>query len=357
MDLTVAEISLKALKHNLERVRSLAPDSKVLAMIKADAYGHGIEAIAKALPDADALGVARVGEAIELREAGVSSELVLMEGCFDLEEYQQAAVYNLQLVIHTQQQLEAFLELDLTAPLKVWLKLDTGMHRLGFDTDEFHQALSQLKQSSNCHPDIVLMSHMACADDISSSMNQLQVDEFVEAVAKQPYALSMANSATIISMPDMRLDWVRPGLLLYGCSPMVGHVAQDHGLQPVMTFSTKVIAVKTVKAGEFVGYGSRWQATQDTHIAVLAVGYGDGYPRHAQDGTPVMIKGVRYPLVGRVAMDMMTVDIGDTHIQVGDEAILWGGELPAEEVATHADTISYTLFCGITRRVLKRVVE
>ena len=357
MDSTVAEINLKALRHNLEKIKQLAPKSNIVAMIKADAYGHGIEAIAKALTKADALGVARVGEAIELRKAGVNNELVLMEGCFDADEYQSAAEHNLQLVIHTQVQLEQFLGLELTTPLKVWLKLDTGMHRLGFDSAEFSRALERLQHSNNCHPEIILMSHMACADEADSPLNTKQIELFQQTVADQSYPLSLANSATIIAYPDMHLDWVRPGLMLYGCSPMAGQTAGAHGLMPVMKFLTKVIAVKDVNKGEFVGYGSRWQAQKNTRIAVLAVGYGDGYPRHAKDGTPVVIAGKRYPLVGRVSMDMISVEIGEAEINVGDEATLWGGDLPAEEVAGFADTISYTLFCGITRRVVKKVID
>ena len=359
-----AEISLKALKHNLEQVRDLAPNSKILAMIKADAYGHGIDPVAKALANADALGVARVGEAIELRNAGVDAELVLMEGCFDVQEYQQAITHNLQLVIHNQQQLEQFLKLSTTRKLKVWLKLDTGMHRLGFDEVEFENALALLQNAEHCDPDIVLISHMACADEIDSEMNQKQIEQFSSVMAGKSFKQSMANSATIISKPELHLDWVRPGLMLYGCSPMANASGDHHGLLPVMKFTTKVIAIKAVKKGEFVGYGSRWQSQQDTHIAVLAVGYGDGYPRHAKDGTPVMIGDKRYPLVGSVSMDMITIDIGEDQLQIGedqlqigDEAVLWGGNLPAEEVAQWADTISYTLFCGITKRVIRKYID
>lgn len=360
MELAVAEIDLKAVKHNLNIVKSLAPEAKVLAMIKADGYGHGALQMAQNLSAADALGVARIGEAIDLVEQGISQTIVLMEGCFDADEYHLAIQHGFECVIQNSQQLELFLKLSPNAPMKVWLKLDTGMHRLGLETEEFASAYQQLKACKHCAPDIVLMTHFACADEIEREMNSLQYQQFLQSVEGLNEPLSVANSATILTQPSRQHHWVRPGIVLYGSSSVVDSKPSNYALRPVMTFRSKVIAVKTINERETVGYGAIWRAQRTTRVAVVAAGYGDGYPRHAKCGTPVLINGVECPLIGRVSMDMITVDVTDLddaesgNVKIGDDVELWGKNLSPEIVAKCADTISYTLFCGITRRVKKR---
>lgn len=356
MQLAVAEIDLSAVEHNLARIKSLAPNSKVLAMVKADGYGHNAVAMAKRLGAADALGVARIGEAIELVEAGVTTPIVLMEGCFDVGEYKLAAEHGFQITVHNQNQLNELLSLNGLAAFDVWLKLDSGMHRLGFDRAQFETAYEQLNRSDNCS-NLVLMTHFACADDVPNEFNETQLSLFNDITAGCSEAKSIANSATILTKPDRHLDWVRPGIILYGSSPVIGTTFVDYDLKPVMRFKTKVIGTKTIEAGETVGYGGDWRSQRETNLAIVGIGYGDGYPRHAQSGTPVLINGKECPLVGRVSMDMITVDVTDiAEVNIGDEVILWGPELAPERVAQHARTISYTLFCGITNRV-KRVYK
>lgn len=350
----VVEIDLNALQHNLAKVRQFAPQAKVLAMVKADGYGHGLVEVARSLHEADALGVARASEAQILIAAGVNTPLVLMEGCLDQDELTWAIKNHVQLTIQNQQQLDAFLALGCATPSTVWLKLDTGMHRLGFEPTNFIQAYEQLVACQHCQQ-IVNMMHFACADDLSDTFNESQYELFEQFTAKLDAPQSVANSATILSRPERQKDWVRPGIVLYGTSPVIGTESLDFDLKPVMTLRANVIAIKPVKQGQSVGYGRDWFADRDSVIAVLGVGYGDGYPRHAKNGTPVLVKGQRVPLVGRVSMDMITVDVTDlAKIEVGDPVTLWGDNLPSEDVARCADTLSYTLYCGITNRV-KRV--
>ena len=358
MRLAHVAINTSALKHNLARIQALAPESRVLAMVKADGYGHDAVQMAKALSKADAVGVARIGEAITLIQAGVEADIVLMEGCFDIAEYELAIEHGFQLVIHNDTQLAQFLSLKTDASIRVWLKLDTGMHRLGFSPEQYRESYRALKQCTHCHQDNVLMTHFACADDPDNSFNEQQLSLFQDASSDLNGLVSIANSATILTRPDRHLDWVRPGIILYGASPVLGTTAADFQLKPVMTFSSNVIAVKRIAKGERVGYGGDWQAARDTVLAVIGVGYGDGYPRHAKSGTPVLVKGARAQLVGRVSMDMITVDVTDlAPVSIGDAVTLWGEGLPAEEVAEWASTISYTLFCGITNRVARSYVR
>lgn len=346
-----AEIDLSALQHNLNTIKNMAPNSQVLAVLKANAYGHGLERIAKALPQADALGVARIDEALALRAGGVVKPIVLLEGFFSEDDLAVIAVNNLQTVVHNQEQLNAICDADLDRPLKVWLKVDTGMHRLGINPTDFDSFYQQLKQSKNVQDAIVLMSHLACADDITSKFNQQQIALFNEISVGLFEQKSMANSAGVCAWPAAHFDWLRPGLLLYGVSPMQT-IDDDLAIKPVMTLKASLIAVRAIKQGEPVGYGGNWQSKLDTIIGVIAIGYGDGYPRHAENGTPVLLNGRKVPLVGRVSMDMITVDLGSKSLdKIGDVATLWGKGLSVEEVAQHATTIPYELLCNITRRV------
>ncbi|WDE04645.1 alanine racemase [Thalassomonas viridans] len=361
MTLTTATavIDRQALVENFNRVKAFAPKAKVLAVLKANGYGHGLELIARALPQADAFGVARLDEALALRAAGVIKPIVLLEGFFSEQELPILVVNNLQTIIHNREQLNALTRTQLEKPLKVWLKVDTGMHRLGINPEEFDTFYRALSASSNVDPDIVLMSHLGCADDESNPVTNTQLALFEQLTQGYNNEKSLANSAGCYAWPQTQFDWIRPGLILYGVSPMAEpeQDAQTLGIKPVMTLQSSLIAVRSLKAGEAVGYGGAWISPEDTNIGVIAIGYGDGYPRHAENGTPVLVNGRRVPLVGRVSMDMITVDLGkDSCDQVGDLAILWGQGLPVEEIALHATTIPYELLCNITRRVQVEVV-
>ncbi|MBW8191048.1 alanine racemase [Neiella marina] len=357
MEVAVATIHTKALAHNLAQVRRHAPNLPVMAMLKANAYGHGLLDAAHALASAEAFGVARLHEAVSLREAGFQHRIVLLEGFFDAKELALISTLSLDVVVHQRWQLEALEQVnELDKPIAVWLKIDSGMHRIGVEPEHASKYLARLQACLSVRADINLMTHFACADDLHNTMTQQQQANF-EALyptfAEHTFGgdISLANSAAIVAHSSSHQGWLRPGIMLYGASPMQLGVAADHQLQAVMTLTSKVIAVRDLAEGEPVGYGARWRTDKATRIAVVAMGYGDGYPRHAADGTPVVINGRRYPLAGRVSMDMLTVDVGNADINVGDAVELWGQQLPADEVARASDTIAYELFCGITRRV------
>ena len=353
----IAEISLDALSHNLHTIRAKAPKSQVMAMIKADAYGHGLLTVAahfEALAHKpDAFGVARLSEAVLLRKNNINTPIVLLEGVSSGQELVLAESLNLQLVIHQLWQLELLLDHCKSSgsyPVSVWLKLDTGMHRLGLTSQELLQATQGLK--AQCFKGKVsLMTHFACSDETDNPYTQKQLAYFNQ-YASEFSESSTANSAAIFAWPESHKEWNRPGISLYGVSPFATLSAHELGLLPVMTLKSKVIAVRPLKAGEPVGYGSTWSRTKDTMLAVIAMGYGDGYPRHAPSGTPVLIKGKCFPLAGRVSMDMLVVDLGrDAGVAVGDEVVLWGEGLAVEKIAEAAGTIGYELLCGLTKRV------
>lgn len=345
-----AIIDQAALVDNFIQLKKMAPNSQILAVLKANAYGHGLERIAKALPEADAFGVARIDEALALRAAGIIKPIVLLEGFFDADDLAILAVNNFQTIVHNQAQLKALENAKLERPLKVWLKIDTGMHRLGINPEEFTQFYQTLVSSENVHDDLVLMSHLGCADDQNSQSTTQQLALFEQITNDNNCKRSLANSAGLCAWPKTHFDWVRPGLALFGVSPLIKE--NKLPLTPVMTLQSSVIAIRTLKPGEPVGYGAAWQSDRKTTIAVIAIGYGDGYPRHAKNGTPVLLNGRLVPLVGRVSMDMITVDLGpDAADKIGDIATLWGKGLSVAEVAKWATTIPYELLCNITRRV------
>ena len=353
MRLATAEINLTALEHNLAQVKRFAPNSKVMAVLKANAYGHGLVTIAQHLNEADAFAVARIDEALALRAGGLTKPIVLLEGFFHQEDLPILLANNFQTIIHDEIQLKMLESAQLDAPLNCWLKINTGMHRLGIAPEQFDMFYQRLQASPNAQNKINLMTHFACADDVKNTKTVQQITLFDNLTQEVQQAHCLSNSAGIIAWPSGHGDWVRPGLMLYGVSPMANHTGKDHQLKPVMRLTTKVIAVRNVGAHEQVGYGGRWQSDKPTVLAVVALGYGDGYPRHAKEGTPVIINGHRYGIVGSVAMDMITLDIGNNvhNVEVGDEVIMWGPELPVEEIAQCADTISYELLCNITPRV------
>lgn len=346
-----ARINLQALQHNFNRVRQSAPNSKIMAIIKANAYGHGLVRIAQALPEADAFGVACLEEAITLREAGFDRRIVLLEGLFDLDDLTLINGYRLDVVIHHVNQIELLEQGPVTRPLNVWLKLDTGMHRLGFEPGDIASLTERLKHIPQL-AELNYMTHFACADEPGNDHTGAQLGVFETALQKIDGARSLANSAAVLGCPASHADWVRPGIMLYGSSPFPGQSAQDLDLKPVMTLGTKLIAVNARKQGDSVGYGGDWVCPADMNIGVAAIGYGDGYPRHAPTGTPVLLNGKRVPLAGRVSMDMICLDLTtQPEAGVGDEVILWGDGLPVDEVASAAGTISYELLCSVGRRV------
>jgi alanine racemase len=356
-----AIIDCQALVNNFAVVKSLAPHSKVLAVLKANGYGHGLERIAKSLPNADAFGVARIDEALALRAAGITQPIVLLEGFFSPDDLSILAVNDFQTIIHNDEQLEAICQAKLVRPLKVWLKIDTGMHRLGIAPSDFSRYFKTLKQSENVQQPLVLMSHLSCADNKNDPTTTEQLSLFNQLTQNESNEKSLANSAAVYAWPETHFDWIRPGLILYGVSPMTSASGSQElipqGIAPVMTLQSSLIAIRKLSVGETVGYGSAWQCQKDTIIGVVAIGYGDGYPRHAKNGTPVLINDRRVNIIGRVSMDMITVDLGDeSQDKVGDLVTLWGKGLPVEEVALHADTIPYELLCNITRRVKIEVI-
>lgn len=348
-----AAIDLTALAHNLKALRSRVGDANILAILKANAYGHGLTRIASELNDVDAIGVARLDEALALRNAGIVKPIVLLEGFFAAHELPILAASGLQAVIHAEYQL---VELEqargLSQPLKVWLKVETGMHRLGVPPEQAVDFYRRLQACQNVQGEPILMSHFASADTPESVQNQHQRDIFASIQAQLNAQVSFSNSAALLANVAEHDDWFRPGLALYGVSPFSDKQGTDLQLKPVMTLQASVISVRDIAAGEAVGYGAAWRAKRATRIGVIAIGYGDGYPRNAPAGTPVYIKGRHYPIVGRVSMDMLSVDLGgESDVQVGDTGQLWGPDLPVEQVAQQVGTIPYELLCNVARRV------
>jgi alanine racemase len=348
-----ATVDLSAIRHNLGRVRALAPQSKVMAAIKADGYGHGAVPVARTLAEAgvDAFAVACLEEAVTLRDAGIGTRIALLEGVLSREEALEAAALGLEIVIHDRWQLDLLAGLAFEVPLAVWFKLDSGMHRLGFPLAE----AGALLKAALAQPQWRLqgwITHLACADDLDSPMTATQISAFKATMAYLPGARSIANSAGLIAWPQARVDWVRPGLMLYGASPLPNRTAADLDLKPAMQVASRLIAVHEIAAGETVGYGATYRCPETMRVGVVAVGYADGVHRILPTGAPVLIHGVRVPMIGRVSMDMITVDLRALpQAAVGDPVILWGNGLPAEEVATWAGTLAYELFCGLTSRV------
>lgn len=345
----VAHISEPALAHNLAQVRRFAPNSKVISVVKANAYGHGLLNAARGLKQTDAFAVLNVSEAIALRDAGYQQPVLLLEGIFSAEEMGLVDRYQLDIVIAQQAQLQWLADSQLSHRLRVYLKLDSGMHRLGFQPDEFPvvvQLVSALPQVR----EVVLMTHFANADVAHGIDDAMAV--VTHGMAGLPQARSLANSAAIVQQPQAHADWVRPGIMLYGATPVAEKTAASLGLMPVMHLQSALIAVQTVPAGESVGYGSLFTAEQTTRVGIVACGYADGYPRHAPTGTPIAVNGVVTRTLGRVSMDMLAVDITDIpDAQPGSPVELWGDLVPVDDVAHASGTIGYELLCAVTARV------
>ena len=340
-----ARIDLAALRHNLGLARQLAPRSRAMAVVKANAYGHGALTVARELdPLVDALAVACLEEAQALRDAGINAPILLLEGVFEAAELEVAARQEIWITIDNELQLQWLESASPAQPLRCWLKLDTGMHRLGVPPDRAGKIYQRLRACRNAHPDIVLSTHFACADELRNDLTRAQLALFDDACRDLPGARSAANSAGVLAWPGSHYDWVRPGYMLYGNSPLDSDHPNTRALEPVMTLASAVISLRDVPTGETVGYGASWTAARPSRIATACIGYGDGYPRLAPNGTPVLVNGRRAGLAGRVSMDMITIDVTDLPgVSIGDEVILWGNGLPVGEIARHAGTIGYEL--------------
>ena len=348
-----AVIDTNALQHNLSVVRARAGSARVMAVVKANAYGHGLLSTALALEAVDAFGVARLEEGVALREGGVAKPIVLLEGVLSAAQLEEAAQQRLDLVVHDRSQIE-LLEHRGGDPrgFVIWIKIDTGMNRLGFPPGEFAAALERLRLMRPVPRELRLLTHLSCANERDDAVTRAQLLRFREATRGLPYAVSIANSAGLFGAVALGCDWVRPGIALYGASPFADSAAADLGLRPVMRLESSVIAVRRVARGESVGYGGAWVASRDSVIATIAGGYGDGVHRSLGGGAPVLIDGRRAPLAGRVSMDMMAVDVSElSGVRVGTAVLLWGPGLAVEEVARHAGTIPYELLCAVSQRV------
>lgn len=348
----IACIDLSALNHNFSCIKKWVAHRPVLAMIKSNGYGHGLLRVARALNAADAFGVASLDEAIALRTAGIKQPLVVMAGFFDAKELPEFIHHDLSVVVHAPQQLETLQKTPLSKPLMTWLKIDTGMGRLGFPLGQVSSVYQQLQACASVKKPLHLMTHLSDADNKDSPVTKTQMSDFMRATKDLTGLKSMANSAGILLYREALLDWVRPGIMLYGVSPLPGRSGSDEGLKPVMTLTAKLISIKHLEKGSRIGYGGAWTCPEAMPVGIVGIGYGDGYPRHAKNGTPVLVNGVLCPLVGRVSMDMVAVDLrNQPKVAVGDSVTLWGNGLPVEIIADEAGTIGYELLCNVTSRV------
>ena len=342
----IAHIRLDAFRHNY-RVAKQAHNGKALAVIKANAYGHGAVHCAKAIEgEADGFAVACLEEALQLREAGIPEPILLLEGFFEAIELPEIVANDLWIVVHAQWQVEILLAAKLAKPLHVWLKMDSGMHRVGLSPNEYAQAYEHLKNHKNVVK-IVLMTHFANADNVSSNHTLQQIETFQNTIQGLNAETSLANSAAILGWKQAKCDWTRPGIMLYGADPLMN---VDTKLKPVMQLTSKIISIRSIKQGESIGYGSIFTAERDTVVGVVACGYADGYPRSAVTGTPMAADGKMTRLIGRVSMDMLFVDLTDIlNATIGSQVELWGNQVSANAVATSAGTIAYELFCNVKR--------
>ena len=350
---TRATLNLAALEHNVQVVRGKCGQSKLLAVIKSDAYGHGLATVTTHIADkVDGFAVATINEAIECREVQKHRPIVLLSQWWAGDQLMVLAEHDIQPVVHSLEQLR-LLEAYRGKPLSIWLKVDTGMNRLGISMDMLSKAKAELRTFSSVSS-FGIMSHLASADTASDPQTEEQVNRFSTLVDRVSTPMSLLNSAGIIHRPEYQFQWVRPGLMLYGSSPVTEMSARELGLQPVMELQARVISIKdkVINAGERVGYGGRFTTSRGTKIGIVSIGYGDGYPRSIDNRAYVMIHGLKVPLIGRISMDMMTVDLTDSpQTRVGDEVILWGPSLAVDEVARWASTSAYELLCKVTKRV------
>ncbi|KRB93278.1 alanine racemase [Noviherbaspirillum sp. Root189] len=348
----VATIHSAALRHNLSVAQNAAPQSRVWAIVKANAYGHGLARGLRAFAQADGLGLIEVDAALQLRDMGWTKPVLLLEGFFDESDLPELAMRDIQFAVHCSEQIDMLAKAALPSTVHVHLKMNSGMNRLGFVAEKLQDAYQRLKAIPQVRQ-ITLMTHFANADDRENAHMPLaeQVRRFHSATQGLAGERSLANSAAVLSHPDVAADWVRPGIMLYGATPG-GKTAAEFGLQAAMTLNSEIIGMQTIKPGDAIGYGSRFVAEKVMTIGVVACGYADGYPRHAPAGTPVMVDGIRTRIVGRVSMDMLNVDLTDVPgAHVGSKVELWGKHVPIDEVANAAGTIGYELMCAVAPRV------
>nr|VFK23148.1 MAG: alanine racemase [Candidatus Kentron sp. MB] len=349
-----AHIDLTALNHNLNRVRELSPGTKTLAVIKANGYGHGIARVARAFSKSDGFAVTNVEEALSLRNTGVEGRILALEGFSSEEELNAFRQHRIEAVVHHPFQLELLERMGPEPEISVWLKVDTGMHRLGIAPARLEETWRRLRGCAHVAPSVILMSHLANADDRQGIDTVVQIRRFLSIASELDRdMISIANSGAVLAWPEARVGWVRPGIMLYGISPFTTGTAEKLGLLPAMTLSTRLIAINHIRKRDAVGYGGSWVCPEDMPVGVAAIGYGDGYPRHAPSGCPVLVNGKRVPLIGRVSMDMITLDLRtQPKADIGDPVVAWGKGLPVEEVARLSGTIGYELVCGVTSRVI-----
>jgi alanine racemase len=351
------QIDLNAARHNLGRVHELAPGCSVMAMVKANAYGHGLVTIAKALDRATAFGVASIDEGLLLRAAGITQEIILMEGLFAADELIEASKHNFTLVVHHLPQVEMLEQCQIDKPFRIWLKINTGMHRLGIAMDDFAAVYARLLRASAVEKPIGLMTHFAESDKVDGVVTRRQIDLFGKLTAGLPGPRSLANSAAIMGWSEAHGNWVRPGLMLYGASPFAGTLGSDYRLKPVMTMWSRLIGISSIKKGARVGYGSTWEAPQDMLLGVVGAGYGDGYPQFTRNGAAVLVNGVICEIAGRISMDMLTVDLrACPGAAIGDKVILWGEGLRVEKLAESANTSAYEILTRVTARPKVQVI-
>ncbi|MFC3907969.1 alanine racemase [Legionella dresdenensis] len=351
---TRVQIDETALLHNLKQVRHYAPGRKIIAMVKANAYGCGLQSVVPVLEnEVYAFGVACLEEAMKIRALGSSAECVLFQGVFSADELDVVAAHNLQCVLHQPYQLQWLLEKRLPHKIKVWVKVNTGMNRLGFQPQDVAEVVGALENCPWVDDDIGIMTHLACADEPEHPANQTQLRAYRSLdLGGAGYTCSIANSAAIIALPDTHADVVRPGIMLYGVSPFNNQTGLQLGLIPVMRFVSAISAIHHYPAAARIGYGGTWQTSKPSVIGVVAAGYGDGYPRHIAQNTPVWVNGYLAPVVGRVSMDMLTVNLTNCPgVAIGDAVELWGQYVPVENIAMSAGTIAYELLCQFSPRV------
>ncbi len=351
-------INLSHLNGNFAIVREVAPCAKIMAVVKADAYGHGMLEVCRRLTAADAFAVACVDEALELRDSGVAKPILVLQGFNGAAELRCAMRRKIQVVIHQWEQLELLRGVAFTHAMEVCIKLDTGMHRLGFEAARFRQVAAQLESILPPKSNISVMTHLACAEQVDSPATSRQLHHFDQALVDYYGSQSIANSAGILAWPSSHRDWVRPGLMLYGVSPFTGATnAASAELRPVMSFRAPLIAIKTCLQGDTIGYGGEYRCPRDMTIGVVAAGYADGYPRHLREPPRLSIRGQPVTLVGRVSMDMLTVNLSAAQARIGDEVELWGSEINVAQTAECAQTISYELLCAAGNVVHRRYIE
>ena len=349
----VGILSEKNLIHNLQTIKSKAPYAKVIAMVKANAYGHGLRSTSLKLQKyVDMLGVASIDEALALRKSGVNIPILLAEGVFEPEEIPIAAEENFHIVFHHKSQIEWLLQTSISRPINAWIKINTGMGRLGFNLDDGKYYYNELLSSSKTSKPLKIMSHFACADEKQHPLNYEQITKFQSFIHGLDAEYSLCNSAGLFNFPECHYHYVRPGIALYGASPLSGISSEELNLKPIMTLQTKLISINSYNKGQSIGYGARFSCPEDMIVGIAAFGYGDGYPRSMQDGAPIIVNDSMCNIIGRVSMDMIAINLNNCkNASIGDPIILWGEDLPVEEIASYSANINFDILTGIQNRV------